>query len=78
VDYYVVSPGVLYDAIPLGVRVIGYEEYPVGAAAYYAVAIVRKEDCDKNPALTIADYRGRETFFLFGCSFVFLWSFDRS
>jgi melanoma-associated antigen p97 len=59
VDYYVVSPGVLYDAIPLGVRVIGYEEYPVGAAAYYAVAIVRKEDCDKNPALTIADYRGK-------------------
>jgi hypothetical protein len=64
VDYYVVAPGVLFDAIPLGIRVIGYEEYPVGAAAYYSVAIVRKEDCDRNPALSIADYRGRETLLL--------------
>lgn len=58
-DYTVMTPANLYSAINLGVRVVGYEEYPVGAAAYYSVAIVRKEDCDKNPALTIADYRGK-------------------
>jgi ABC-type phosphate/phosphonate transport system substrate-binding protein len=64
VDYWIMVPFYLYDAIPLGAQVIGFEEYPTGAAAYYAVAIVRKEDCDRNPALTIADYRGRKAFLL--------------
>lgn len=60
VDYYIMSPGTLYTAIPTGVKVIAFEEYPlIGAAAYYAVAIVRKADCDNNPALTVRDYRGK-------------------